>query len=64
MTEKLVSAFAGIGRVLRLVLGAPDYDRYVAHVRNAHPGCVPLTRAQFERERLEARYMRPGSRCC
>ena len=64
MTGKLVSAFAGIGRALRLVLGAPDYERYVAHVRDAHPGCVPLTRVQFERERLDARYTRPGSRCC
>ena len=64
MTEKLVSAAAGIGRILRLVLGAPDYERYVAHVRDSHPGCGPLSRAEFERERLEARYARPGSRCC
>ena len=64
MTEKLVSSIAGIGRALRLVLGAPDYERYVAHVREAQPECTPLTRAQFERDRLDARYARPGSRCC
>lgn len=64
MTGKLASLFAGIGRALRLVLGAPDYDRYVAHVRAAHPGCDLVSRAQFEHERLDARYTRPGSRCC
>jgi uncharacterized short protein YbdD (DUF466 family) len=64
MSEKLVSAFAGAGRVLRLMLGAPDYERYVAHIEDAHPGCTPLSKAEFERDRLEARYTRPGSRCC
>lgn len=64
MTENILSVIANIGRVIRMMLGAPDYERYIAHVRNAHPGCTPVTRAQFEQERLSARYMRPGSRCC
>ena len=51
-------------RVLRMILGAPDYERYAAHVRRHHPGRVPLSREAFVRERLEARYSRPGSRCC
>jgi uncharacterized short protein YbdD (DUF466 family) len=51
-------------RLLRAVLGAPDYERYVAHVRARHPECVPMTREEFSRERLSARYDRPGSRCC
>jgi uncharacterized short protein YbdD (DUF466 family) len=64
MTERLVSAVSGIRRALRLMLGAPDYERYLDHVRVAHPGCDPMSQSQFERERLEARYTRPGSRCC
>jgi uncharacterized short protein YbdD (DUF466 family) len=51
-------------RVLRTLMGAPDYERYVAHVRARHPGAEPLSREAFVRERLEARYSRPGSRCC
>ena len=51
-------------RVLRTVMGAPDYERYLAHVRQHHPERTPLTREAFVRERLEARYSRPGSRCC
>jgi uncharacterized short protein YbdD (DUF466 family) len=51
-------------RVLRVVVGAPDYERYAAHMRARHPDQTPLTRDAFARERLAARYDRPGSRCC
>lgn len=50
--------------VVRTIIGAPDYDRYLAHHGTHHPGCAPLTRDQFMRQRLEDRYSRPGSRCC
>ena len=50
--------------VLRRVVGVPDYDRYLAHVREAHPGSAPMTRAEFEQARLEDRYSKPGQRCC
>lgn len=64
MTKQLESAFAGIARSLRAVLGAPDYERYLLHVRECHPDRVPMSREAFEQERLAARYSRPGSRCC
>lgn len=51
-------------RALRRIVGAPDYERYVAHVRARHPGAEPLARAEFERQRLRDRYEKPGSRCC
>ena len=51
-------------RLLRAIVGAPDYERYVAHVRAHHPACTPMTRDEFARERLAARYDRPGARCC
>ena len=51
-------------RVLRRIVGVPDYEGYVAHVRECHPGTVPMTRTEFERARLDDRYSRPGSRCC
>jgi uncharacterized short protein YbdD (DUF466 family) len=53
-----------LARVLRQVVGAPDYDRYVAHVRAHHPGTMPLSRDEYVRQRLDARYSRPGARCC
>jgi uncharacterized short protein YbdD (DUF466 family) len=50
--------------VVRRIIGVPDYERYVAHVRAHHPGTEPLTEAEFTRQRLADRYSRPGTRCC
>ena len=50
--------------VMRRIIGVPDYDRYVAHVREHHPDVTPMSRADFERQRMNDRYTRPGSRCC
>jgi len=51
-------------RILRTVIGAPDYDRYVSHMSAHHPGCELITRDDFMKQRLESRYSKPGSRCC
>ena len=61
---KRSGAVAAIARVIKQIIGVPDYERYVAHHRAAHPECEPLAREAFMRERLEARYNRPGSKCC
>jgi uncharacterized short protein YbdD (DUF466 family) len=50
--------------VIRRIIGVPDYDRYVAHVRIHHPGTQPLSRDEFTRQRLSDRYSKPGPRCC
>ena len=50
--------------VLRRVIGAPDYERYLAHVARCHPGTPVLSRDEFARDALARRYDRPGSRCC
>ncbi len=50
--------------VVRRVVGAPDYATYLRHMRSRHPELLPVTEREFRDERLEARYSRPGSRCC
>jgi uncharacterized short protein YbdD (DUF466 family) len=52
-----------IAAIVRRILGVPDYERYLAHVRVAHPGQPPMSEEEFFRERLEGR-AKPGSRCC
>lgn len=47
-----------------LMVGVPDYDRYVAHMRAAHPDLEPLTREAFVRSRMEARYGGKGAGKC
>jgi uncharacterized short protein YbdD (DUF466 family) len=51
-------------RVLRTVIGVPDYERYLRHMRARHPQCEVLSPAEFATVRLDSRYSRPGSRCC
>lgn len=53
-----------VARVIRRIIGVPDYDAYVRHVRECHPEQQPLSERDFHREQLTARYSRPGSRCC
>ena len=50
--------------IVRAVIGAPDYARYLAHLRAKHPDTTPLSRELFARERERARYEGTGSRCC
>lgn len=49
---------------LRAVAGVPDYQRYLAHMRAAHPGDRIMTETEFNLARMGDRYDRVGSRCC
>ena len=62
--SRLLSLLATVVRAVPTIVGAPDYERYVAFVRTQDPTRPVPDRATFERERLTARYARPGSRCC
>jgi uncharacterized short protein YbdD (DUF466 family) len=53
-----------VAKVVRTIIGAPDYERYVAHVKKCHPGQAVMSRDEFAKSRLEARYNQPGNRCC
>ena len=55
---------ARISRAVRAIIGAPDYARYLAHLRAKHPDTKPLSRVEFARERERARYEGTGNRCC
>ncbi len=50
-------------RALHIVVAGPDYDGYLAHVRRHHPGTLPVSREEFEREQHDRR-TKPGARCC
>ena len=53
-----------VARALRIVIGAPRYDAYRAHMAKHHGEIDPMSRAEFERARLAERYSKPGTRCC
>jgi len=51
----------------RLMVGIPDYDNYVAHMRVYHPGEPVMSYPEFFRERQHARYAVEKGRfkgCC
>lgn len=60
----LATRVADVGSLLRRIIGAPDYECYVAHLTARHPEVTPLSREAFARDALSRRYDRPGSRCC
>lgn len=54
-------------RTARLMVGIPDYEAYVAHRRQVHPGEPVMSYEDFFRERQASRYGENGgkiSRCC
>lgn len=63
----MASIAGGIDRLrqsLRLMVGVPEYDTYVAHMRNKHPDQPVMPYEKFFRERQEARYGGKVGRCC
>ena len=57
--------FTRLRDTARLMIGQPSYDAYCAHMAERHPDQAPMDRAQFFREREQARYGGKGSgRCC
>lgn len=66
MFENLAKAGKYLGQAARLMVGMPDYDTYVQHMRLTHPEQTPMTYEEFYKERVEARYggKNGSSRCC
>lgn len=62
--ERVRAAWRWLAQTGRLIVGVPDYDLYLAHMRRRHPQRAPMTREAFFADRLQARYGRGSSRCC
>jgi uncharacterized short protein YbdD (DUF466 family) len=66
MLDEIAKAGRYIGQTMRLMVGLPEYDTYVTHMENTHPGQPVMSYEEFFRERQAARYGgdgRPGP-CC
>ena len=62
MIDFISSILAQSASFVRAVVGAPDYDRYLAHMRSAHPGDRVMTETEFDHNRMNDRYNKPGSK--
>ncbi len=51
--------------MLRLMVGQPPYEVYLAHMSRHHPEATPMTRVEFFRNREQARFGGAGGgKCC
>ena len=47
-----------------MMIGVPDYDNYVEHMRITHPDQTPMTYEEFFRERRTRYGGKGGAKCC
>ena len=64
MASGLRSGLRRCVAVLRAIVGVPDYERYVTHMRATHPGAAILSPTEFFAVRQRERFERPGGKCC
>jgi uncharacterized short protein YbdD (DUF466 family) len=66
MLDEIAKAGRYIGQTMRLMVGLPEYDTYVTHMENTHPGQPVMSYEEFFRERQAARYGGEGRAgpCC
>lgn len=67
MFGSLGKASKYLGQAAKMLVGMPDYDNYVNHMKTNHPDKAVMTYEEFFRERQEARYGgkgKGGFRCC
>lgn len=56
--------YLAMRRTARLMVGIPDYDTYVAHRRETHPGEPVMTYEEFFRYCQDRRYDPRNARGC
>ncbi len=64
MITYIASIVSRAASAVRAVLGVPDYERYLAHMRTSHPGDRVMSETEFRHTRMNERYNRADSRCC
>jgi uncharacterized short protein YbdD (DUF466 family) len=58
------TGFARALSALRRIVGMPDYEAHLRHLREHHPGAPVPTRREFYESFIERRYREGPTRCC
>ena len=53
-----------IVKACRLIVGIPDYESYLEHMRARHPGAPVLSARDFHAQAIDRKYAKKGARCC
>lgn len=54
--QKVLLFFSRLAQSLRLMVGVRDYQAYLLHMHSHHPQQQPMTKKQFHRYCVDARY--------
>jgi uncharacterized short protein YbdD (DUF466 family) len=64
LLEKVKQAIRVISYIGKGISNLPDYQAYVKHVQEKHPGQEPPTEKEFFEELLANKYGPNAKRCC
>lgn len=64
IAKKFLAFRRAVTRAAHLMAGLPDYEAYLAHMRERHPDARPASRAEFVALCQKRRYGGGMSRCC
>lgn len=62
--KTLAERLAALQQAWRRIIGAPDYQAYLARHRQIHPDVPPMSEKEFFRFAIDRRYSKAGPRCC
>ena len=62
--NKMRERLRQVGRAYRQVVGIPDYEAYLVHLAEHHPGERALSCREFCAQAIDRRYGKSGPRCC
>ena len=51
-------------QAVRRIIGAPDYEAYLARHQQIHPEAPPMSEKEFFRFAMDRRYSKASPRCC
>ena len=65
LKQRLLAVWRTVCRTASLMIGVPDYQGYVQHCQDHHPGGKIMSYEEFFRNRQESRYGDGKmGRCC
>jgi uncharacterized short protein YbdD (DUF466 family) len=64
LAQTLATGLRRMRETAHLMVGQPDYQRYVAHVLTHHPERQPMSHTEFVHTAMDRRYGKGASRCC
>lgn len=59
-SSRIATLWQGLQQSFRLMVGVPDYENYVEHMKKHHPDLTPMDAKTFYRHCVDARYPTAG----